>query len=340
MKFTKYAWVFGLWATATTAALAQSSVTLSGRVDLGLGRYPMDLTKGTDSQTALNESSNGRINFSGREDLGGGLTAFFMLENRFNADTGAVTGPVFFKDKAWLGLADRSLGELRMGRLHSPQYGTGTAGRYEAFGGDSYANNGSRGARSANQWDNALYYISPTWSGLNVGLAWAAGEGTTANARGGHVVYASGPFSVAYSYQNEQDTLVATPNSIETSTLAGYYDFGFARIMGTYARSTGVNAADTGKQTVFTMGVRVPAGPGEFRTSYKRVNDTARKALGDASSDQDMKRLSVGYHYPLSKRTSVNLSLVRENQFRYLANGQTKSDFTGTGYELALRHAF
>lgn len=328
-------------ALLATHALAQSSVTLSGRVDLGLLHAPSDLTKNTDSSSQVAESSNGRLNIAGREDMGGGLSAFFMLEARFNADTGAITEPTaFFKDKAWVGLASRDWGEIKLGRLHSPQYGIGTAGRYEAFIGDSYASMGTRGARSANQWNNSVYYTTPTVGGFHAGAIKRFGEGTAANGVGGHLVYANGPLSLAYSFQKEQDTLVPAINTIKTHTLGGFYDFEVVKFVGTYARSTGVNAADTGSQVVWTAGARVPIGPGELRTSYRLMNDTSRAATGDASGDQDSTRLSVGYAWFLSKMTSINLSLVRERQKRYTAAGAITTDNAGNGAEAALRVMF
>ena len=344
MKWMKLAAVAAAAGAGAVAggAHAQSSLTISGRVDLGVLYSPTDLTKGTDRDWQVAESSNARLNIAGREDLGDGLTAYFMLEHRFNADTGAITdSAAFWKDKSWVGLNSKTWGDVRLGRLHSPQYGLGVAGRYEAFFGDSYASMGTRGARSANQWNDSIYYTTPDFGGFNAGLIVRDSNGTTARGTGGHAMYAKGPLSLALSYQKEQDTLVTTAmNFVKTSTFGGYYDFGFMRVMATYARSTGVNATDTGTEVVYTFGARVPLGPGEFRTSFRSIDDKFRKATNDYSGDQDSKRFSIGYAYFLSKRTGIHTSLVRENQERFNANGTTKSDFTGTGAEVALRHQF
>ena len=319
-----------------------NGVVISGRVDLGVLYSPTDLTKSNDNHWQVAESSNARLNFSGREDLGGGLSAYFVLEHRFNADTGAISdAAAFWKDKSWVGLTSTAWGDLKLGRLHSPQYGVSTAGRYEAFFGDSYASMGTRGARSANQWNDSIYYTTPTISGFNAGVIVRDGNETTLRGTGGHLVYAKGPLSAAVSYAKEQDTLVTTStNAVKTGTFGAYYDFGVARVMTTYARSTGVNAADTGTEVVYTFGARVPLGSGEFRTSFRRIDDTDRKATNDKSGDQDSRRFSVGYAYFLSKRTGIHSSLVHENQVRYNANGSTKTDFSGTGAEVALPHQF
>eukprot|EP01030_Chromulinospumella_sphaerica_P011292 gene11292-11095_t len=251
----------------------KSSVTLSGRVDLGLQHAPNDLSKGTDNVSGVNESSNGRLNIAGREQISGDLTAFFMMEARFNADTGAQSdATTFFKDKSWMGLESKSLGEIRMGRLHSPQYGISTAGRYEAFSGDSYASMGSRGALSANQWNNSIAYTTPTFNGFNAGVIWQAGEKLVANGSGVFVSYNQGPLSMAASYQKEQDKMVTTAiDTMETKALGAYYDFGVVRLSTTYARSTKVNLTHVPSveplNTLHAFKFKAPAG----RALYVRV---------------------------------------------------------------------
>lgn len=340
MKHLKLALVPAALVVLSTAASAQ--MVISGRLDMGVLNAPIDLTKTTDKNWQVAESSNARLNFSGREDLGGGLTAFFMLEHRLNADTGAVTDAnSFWRDKSWVGLDSKTFGEVKIGRLHSPQYGLGVAGRYEAFFGDSYASMGTRGARSANQWNNSVYYTTPNFGGVTAGLILQAGESTRSRGEGGHLNYAKGPLSVALSYQKEQDTVSnVVGDTFRTATFGAYYDFGVARLMTTYAKSTDVNITNTGDEVVYTFGARVPVGSGEIRTSYRRIDSTDITARNNKASDRDSTRYALGYAHFLSKRTSINLSLVRENQIRYNANGTTKTDLSGTGVEGALRVMF
>jgi predicted porin len=340
MKFLKLALVPA--ALAAVAAPASAQMTISGRLDLGVLHAPVDLSRGTERNWQVAESSSARLNFSGREDLGGGLSAYFVLEHRLVADTGAINDAnAFWKDKSWVGLTSKTLGDLKLGRVHSAQYGTGVAGRYEAFFGDSYASMGTRGAKSANLWNNSVYYTTPTFGGFNAGVVLQAGESTSARGEGGHMVYAQGPVSVALSYQREQDSVSrVVGDTLKTATLGAYYDFGVARIMTTYARSTDVNITNTGTEVVYTLGARVPVGSGEIRTSFRKVNDTDIRSRGNAADDRDSTRFSLGYAHFLSKQTSINLSLVREQQERFNANGTTRTDFTGTGAEVALRKMF
>lgn len=322
-------------------AQAQSSVAVYGRIDLGVRHGPQDLTKSEDSVSYMDDSSRARLGFMGTEDLGGGNSAFFQLEHRFNSTTGAQDGPVYWKDKAWVGLANKSVGQVRLGRMSSPQDWVGVAGRYEAFFGDSYASNGTRGAKSAAKWDSTVYYETPNWGGLNMGLALQAGPGERKDARGLHVGYASGPLSFMATHQIEQDPTAGASASdgMKTTTLGAFYDFGVIKPMFTYARSTDLAANDRGREVVWTLGARIPAGPGEVRVSYRSLKDDLLNGATRAA-DREGARLGVGYHYPLSKRTSVNLSLVRERIKAFEADGSLKYKRAGTGYEVALRHSF
>jgi predicted porin len=314
------------------AVTSSIPLKISGRVDIGLkSAIPSDLSTGTNSSESVDEGSNARLNFSGSSNINADLSSFFMLEMRFSADTGATgsTDPLF-KD-----------GEVKLGRLHSPQYGVSTAGRYEAFVGDSYASNGTRGALASNQWNNAVYYTTPSAKGVNAGLIFSKGEKTAANGIGAHLAYTDGPASAAISVQQEQDKWdTTTQKTMDTLAMGAYYDFGIVRIGGTYARSSKANITSSGSQAVTTLGARVPYGPGEFRVSYRMIDETAKTSAADASKDVDSNRLGLGYAWLLDATTGVHFSLVRDTQIRFNANGSERRSDTGEGMEISLRKTF
>ncbi len=74
---------------STTVAMAQSSVTIYGLVDAGYNRVT-GLRQGTVSTIASGIMEGSRFGLRGTEDIGGGYKAIFTLENRFEADTGAL----------------------------------------------------------------------------------------------------------------------------------------------------------------------------------------------------------------------------------------------------------
>ncbi|KXU83843.1 hypothetical protein CI15_25230 [Paraburkholderia monticola] len=101
-----------------STAWAQSSVTLFGSVDNGLtyvnnyGGHSL-----VEMQDGVNKSNS--LGFTGSEDLGGGMHAFFKLENGFSLNTGALgQGGLLFGKQAYLGLGDDSIGEVTMGRQY------------------------------------------------------------------------------------------------------------------------------------------------------------------------------------------------------------------------------
>ena len=76
------------------AALAQSSVTLYGVADVGIGKMSGQKT-GMISSNLVNHTTS-YIGFRGIEDLGGGLKAGFRLEQYVNMENGATASPSGF----------------------------------------------------------------------------------------------------------------------------------------------------------------------------------------------------------------------------------------------------
>ncbi len=74
---------------ACSPSHAQSSVTLYGIVDESV-RYMTHVNRAGDSSVGLGTGgmSESRWGFKGIEDLGGGWSAFFKLENRFYINSG------------------------------------------------------------------------------------------------------------------------------------------------------------------------------------------------------------------------------------------------------------
>lgn len=325
----------------SAGACAQSRSVVYGRMDLGVRYAPENLAVSDERDRTVSSGSTARIGFRGEESLSADLSANFRFEHRFKADTGQVDGSPFWKQVATVGLTSKAYGTLFVGRMMSPQDYLGVSGRFEAFDGDTYAASVTRGAKAAAKWDNSLFYISPKLGGFTVHLAAAAGEGLRRRAEGGMLEYARGPLLLAMTYAVEQDPLAGAPvgNAVRTGTLAGYYDFGVVKPMFTYGQSDDTGASDEGRERVLTVGARVPAGPGEIRVSLRRLRDD-RLNGADRTADVSSDRVGLGYQYLLSKLTSLNLSLVREQYETFNADGSTKSDRTGSGFELTLRQIF
>ena len=79
---------------ASGAAMAQSSVTVYGRLDASVGSAkvgaPGAALRGNTQMFNSNMTSS-RIGFRGTEDLGGGLKAIFALESNIQVDAPGAT---------------------------------------------------------------------------------------------------------------------------------------------------------------------------------------------------------------------------------------------------------
>jgi predicted porin len=114
---------------ACAPTFAQSSVQLYGIADAGILYANRVRTGGVGSpqQKALRlESGNAassRLGFRGRESLGDGLSAVFVLESGVNLDTGTLAqGGRMFGRAAYVGLASTSWGEIQLGRQITSMY--------------------------------------------------------------------------------------------------------------------------------------------------------------------------------------------------------------------------
>ena len=105
-----------LLCAAAGAACAQSQLSISGMIDIGLYRD-------THHVWQLGPIQRSNIAFGGVEDLGGGLAATFMLNQRFETDTGQLeqTGKPFFHAEATVGLKG-DFGAIRLGRALDAMY--------------------------------------------------------------------------------------------------------------------------------------------------------------------------------------------------------------------------
>lgn len=104
-----------------TPSAAGTSVTLYGILDTGLEYLDNAASsKGTTHSVTRLSSGNmsgSRWGITGREDLGGGTRAFFLLESGINIDTGAsLQGGREFGRLAYVGIADERLGTVSLGR--------------------------------------------------------------------------------------------------------------------------------------------------------------------------------------------------------------------------------
>lgn len=104
-------------------AFAQSSVTLYGIVDTTV-RYLTNANSNNDSQIAMEEGveTPSRFGLKGSEDLGGGVSAVFRLENQFQLWSGKFdnSSGQLFQRQAYVGLSSGEYGTITFGRQQTP----------------------------------------------------------------------------------------------------------------------------------------------------------------------------------------------------------------------------
>jgi predicted porin len=109
------------------AASAQSSVTIYGLLDMSVaksngGTAPNNGGPGNKAWT-VQQSAGSRLGFRGNEDLGGGLSAQFQIEHRFNPDTGTLNNPnIFWQGRSYVQLTSAGTGSVYLGRDYSPAF--------------------------------------------------------------------------------------------------------------------------------------------------------------------------------------------------------------------------
>jgi len=166
---------------ASASAYAQSSVTLYGIVDAGISYVNNVASRpGVPGARKIQETSGvgvpSRWGLRGVEDLGGGNSAVFVLENGFSVASGTMLqGSRLFGRQAYVGLANNQLGTVSLGRQYdsvvdfvgplvsSRQWAT----QYGAHVGDI------DNFYTTFRLNNAAKYTSPTYRGLTVGGLYA-----------------------------------------------------------------------------------------------------------------------------------------------------------------------
>jgi predicted porin len=239
---------------ASTAAFAQTNVTIYGLVDYGYA-YRFDARgvdslvngisankPGSSSQLNGGQQSGNRLGFKGTEDLGNGLKAVFLLEQGYQLDTGAsANASSFYNRQAYVGLSG-GFGTAVGGRLYTPHYtfvsgldpfGAGTVGRYNnvySIGAGAVSGSAFGNLTDPVRVDNAIAYISPSFGGFTVTAAFsnnASGDDSNSNNAQNNTVYAllgqytGGALTVGANYHYiAGGSSVSVPSATSNVTLA------------------------------------------------------------------------------------------------------------------------
>jgi predicted porin len=208
----KYLETFFVGMTLSSAAWCQSSVTLYGMVDAGIGYVNNQGGSSAVQMTSRNASFWG---LKGTEDLGNKISAIFWLETGFSSANGALlNGNVFFGRQAQVGLSS-PWGSLTLGNQYDPV----VDGLQKYSSSATFAGNlGAESADVNNIWadfhiNNSVKYVSPTMRGFSYEMLYSfggvAGSMSTKRIYSGGASYSAGAFSIGAAYLNINNPITA-----------------------------------------------------------------------------------------------------------------------------------
>ncbi|SCU83849.1 Porin gram-negative type [Cupriavidus necator] len=272
------------------------SLTLYGVIDIAIAKNPGA------GVWAMQNGSGNRFGLRGTEDLGGGMTAFFNVENRFAGDTGAMREPGrLFNDRSMVGIQGR-FGRFWLGREYTPAswnvqipadplynstlmsmflISTGGIGRVYNNGSVNYqfdADGLSITGQVAETEDNKVPHRPVSFS----------------------VSYRAGSVLAAYGYDRP-----GGDRAIWHMATGVYETKNF-----TLRAAVGGGMTDAGNRRVsMILGATIPIRNSQIHISHGKLRDTtADRTL--------MVKTGIAYYYSLSKRTSLYADIVHDSNAR------------------------
>lgn len=306
--------VAGSMASLGMDAWAQSNVEMFGIMDV----YVNSAKSGATRLTRLEDGGNAasRIGVRSREDLGGGLSARFLLEAGLSPDTGqgTVPGPgLAFTRQSYLALQG-AWGAVETGRMYTPMflamYRTDPLGMNALFSSVNlvYAADAQPGLRPfAARGSNLLRYRTPAGQPWLVDLAYAFGEVPAPYRNNGRIYGATlgwnqQPFFVAYSFQRAVPGSAAAPVAAPDSSLAQAVSASWQvlpelRLSGNYAINR-VERANMAQSRMLHLGAQW-----SLDSRSKLLASVARRKV--EATDRAQRTWTLGYDYTLGRRTQL-----------------------------------
>jgi predicted porin len=341
------------------SACAQSSVAIFGVLDATL-QHASEAGVHATRLNGLGGNQFSRIGFRGTEDLGGGLSAGFVLDAGLNVDSGAgaptstdnqsagsASGGLTFNRRATVSLISRDWGELRLGRDFVPTYWNLTA--FDPFGtaGAGSVNNIAQSAltrvstvQTAVRASNSIGYVLPGLRGFYGQAMLARGENASnlathddGNYAGLRLGYAAGPLNVAVAAGR---TTLAS-GEVATANAGASYELGLVKAMAQVFGDRKDLAAAPHRSRGWMLGAHVMTGSGYVPVSYASVKD-------NSSTGRRAQQWALGYVHNLSKRTALyaTYSQLKNRNGAALTGGGVPgvANAIWKGLDLGLRHSF
>jgi len=318
----------------SSAALAQSNVTLYGRVNTTVENQRVSPQVGKASSVTGLHNNASRWGVRGTEDLGQGLKAGFVLESGFASDTGA--GTKWTHDTSGMSFARQSelnlsgnFGMLRLGNFVPESYSV--SADYV-----SMHNHDTGSSADALYYDpvwfdglstkNKVAYRSPVFGGVTVEGSVSLHERDTAARKNGYDLaanYKLGDLALGAGYSQIDDD--------KQLGLRALYSFGPYAVGGYFQRN---DEEVRGKRNNFRIAGSYALGASEFHVNFGHVNKWSH------IQDSDANQWTLGYNYNLSRRTKVYAyyTKVDNKEAAGYGSGAAGADFQSLAF--GLRHNF
>jgi predicted porin len=352
-------WMIALLSPLAAGAQNSSSVNLYGVVDAGIVRESGCQQDCARAKLSSGVAAGSRLGVSGREALGGDVSAVFTVEAGFGADTGASEQNRLFGRQAYVGL-DSRWGALTLGRQYSLQYQT-LIDVADPFGGGLAGSATNLVGFTSKRFDNTIKYASPVVRGWSASAIYSYGESPYSTdfnrAYGATIGFENGPFVVRAAHQHKNNLSDATgivpavDSSSRNTLVAANVVFKSFTVYAAYGINKGIGSSAWDQDNPYgalvspspstdshdvLAGVSVPKGAATFMVSYIHKNDRTQ-------ADQDADQLAAGVTYAMSRRTSLYAAYAHirnRNGAGYTVGNATEKGRGNSAVNIGLRHSF
>ncbi len=316
MKVKEWLWLLPAFGASIGVANAQSSVTLYGILDSGIQYANVGGTVTTRMDSGAVLAS--RWGMIGQEDIGGGTSVIFKLEDGLNLSNGtSLQNGALFGREAWVGLRG-SFGQIQGGVTYTALHTTLVT--YSLGGVDTLA-----WGNAANNFvfvpmlrtSNSIRYVSPSFHGVLFRATYALGSNgspslprTLGNTVSVGTNYSVGAFSADVDFMTQVYSNTPTINSGSTTSTGNFviaaakYVFKLATVSAIFQAHRGGSHSGTAagysdrNNEFYEISTLVPLGFGRLMLSFGQYKDSAWNRYNATS-------YGVRYDYLLSKRTAL-----------------------------------
>lgn len=307
---------------------ANADVTIYGKLHMSLDYFKSSVDNGPNINDLQVSSNSSRIGFKGSEDLGGGLKAFWQLEQGVNITDN--NGNAWVTRNSFLGLGG-GFGSVLAGKHDTPMKIVGRS--FDAFGDTIFDTRAIMGSTStgANAFNlrtsNTVAYITPPLGGFQFIGAYVADYTDNSSAPSNNdndafsalVAYDIAGFKIMAAYEKHRAGSGPEPSMVRAGAsykIAGFEVGGLAE----KGKGDGLESIDRWAGNVY----------GKYSFGSNTVKAQFTKAW-EAVHNDDSYMWSVGLDHAFSKRTKVYGAVGMLNQKRegdyYMGGGHNTNTF-------------